>query len=137
MNQAIEIGNLTKDPTMSQTQGGDNVCRFTVAVNRPKKNGQDNGADYFNVSVFRQQADNCMKYLTKGSKVCVTGPVSASTFQGQDGNWHASLNMVATSVEFLSSKNDNNAAPQQAAPAPQQANSTAGFTAVETEELPF
>ena len=143
MNKLTIIGNLTRDPELRTTTAGINVCTFTVAVNRRGRRDDQNGqpeADFFRVTAWRQLADICSKYLQKGRKVCVIGPVSVHTFTGNDGASHASLEVTADDVEFLSSRNDGEtgaySAPAAAAPAavPQAA---AGFTAVETDELPF
>ena len=136
MNKLTIIGNLTRDPELRTTQSGISVCSFTVAVNRRKTQGQQPEADFFRVSAWRQLGENCGKWLVKGKKVCVVGPVSVSTFQGNDGNTRAQLEVTAEDVEFLSPAGQVEETPQ-AAPAQQTASAPAGFTAVETDELPF
>ena len=150
MNKLTIIGNLTRDPQLRTTQTGINVCDFTVAVNRrqsaqQKANGQQQEADFFRVTAWRELGENCAKYLAKGRKVAVVGPVSVSTYTGNDGITRASLEVTADDVEFLSPRDAQGAAPaaEQAAPAPQAApvqnapSAPAGFTAVETDDLPF
>lgn len=100
MNKLVIIGNVTKDPDVRTTQSGINVCRFTVAVNRHKKDGEDE-TDYFRVTAWRGLADVCGKYLQKGKKVCVTGPVSVSTNES-NGKTYANLEVIADDIEFLS-----------------------------------
>lgn len=146
MNKLTIIGNLTRDPELRTVRDGISVCSFTVAVNRRNSrqsaaNGQPE-ADFFRVTAWRQLGENCAKFLAKGRKVCVIGPVSANTYTANDGSTRVSLEVQADDVEFLSSRNDdgapayNNAAPSAAAaPAPTAQNN--GFTAVETDELPF
>ena len=144
MNKLTIIGNLTRDPEMRQV-GDTNVCSFTVAVNRRGRQNTANGqpeADFFRVSAWDRTGENCATYLAKGRKVCVMGSVSARTYQANDGTTRVSLEVRADEVEFLSSRMDdgapayNNAAPSAAvAPAPTAQNN--GFTAVETDELPF
>lgn len=109
MNKVVIIGNLTRDPELRTTTTGVNVCQFTVAVNRrnhsqSQQNSNQPEADFFRVSAWRQQGELCNKYLAKGSKVCVTGPVSISTYTGNDGTTRASLEVTADDVEFLVSK---------------------------------
>lgn len=144
MNKLTIIGNLTRDPELRTVGAGISVCDFTVAVNR-RVRGQNAGGqpetDFFRVTAWRQLGENCAKYLAKGRKVCVIGPVSARTYQANDGSTRVSLEVTADDVEFLSARNEaeamgnssSYAAP--AAPAPTAQNS--GFTAVETDELPF
>lgn len=153
MNCITIIGNLVREPELRSTPSGVSVCSFSVAVNRRKREGQDQPeADFFNVSVWRELGENCAKYLSKGKKVCVMGAVSCRAYTRNDGSIGASMDVNADKVEFLSSRNENQEA--QAAPATAPAASTgnsteiprtaqqaadmqAGFTAVETDELPF
>ena len=141
MNKVTIIGNLTRDPELRTTSTGVNVCSFTVAVNRRNRGAQGTNqqpeADFFRVSAWRQLGENCAKYLAKGRKVCVIGPVSVSTYQGSDGVTRASLDVTADDVEFLSSRNDGEAGGYTAPAAPVDNAQNAGFTAVETDELPF
>ena len=132
MNKLTIIGNLTKDPELRTTQSGINVCTFTVAVNRRKReeNGQDE-ADFFRVSAWRDLGETCARWLVKGRKVCVMGPVSINVHTTQDGKTYANMEVTAQDVEFLSSVNDRADAAPAAAPA------AGGFTQVETDELPF
>ena len=144
MNKLTIIGNLTRDPELRTTASGVNVCSFTVAVNRRNRRDDQNGqpeADFFRVTAWRQLADICSKYLAKGRKVCVVGSVSVHTYTGNDGQTRASLEVNAEDVEFLSSRNEGEAggysAPAAAPEAPSADSQAAGFTAVETDELPF
>lgn len=103
MNKAILIGNLTRDPEMRRTQDGTSVCNFTLAVNRPKRDGEPE-ADFFRVTAWRALGENCCKYLAKGRKCCAVGPVELQSYTGQDGETRYSLCVTAESVEFLSSQ---------------------------------
>ena len=144
MNKLTIIGNLTRDPELRTVGSGISVCDFTVAVNRRRtaQNGQPE-TDFFRVTAWRQLGENCSKYLAKGRKVCVVGPVSARTYQANDGTTRVSLEVTAEDVEFLSSRSDDQAAGSSyggynAAPAaPSVTAQNSGFTAVETDELPF
>lgn len=149
MNICHIIGNLTRDPDLRTTQTGINVCSFTVAVNRRKtQNNQDPGADYFKVTVWREAGENCKKYLAKGRKVSVSGPVSVETYTGQDGKTYANLCITASEVEFLTPRGDGdtsgNSTPAPAAASSQSATAATpqpqhqmNFTEVETDDLPF
>lgn len=105
MNKAILIGNLTRDPEMRRTQDGTSVCNFTLAVNRPKRDGEPE-ADFFRVTAWRQLGESCAKYLAKGRKCCAVGPVELQSYTGQDGETRYSLCVTAESVEFLSSQTE-------------------------------
>ena len=137
MNKIILIGNLTRDPESRTTPSGHTVCNFDIAVN-DRRGGQENTL-YFRVAAWDRTGESCQRYLSKGRKVFVSGPLSYRTYQANDGTTRVSLEVNANDVEFLSSRNDDQAggyAPAPAAaPAPMAQNS--GFTAVETDELPF
>ena len=151
MNQVILMGRLTRDPELRSVNGRDgavSVCDFTVAVNRrqsaqQRQNGQQQEADFFRVTAWRGLGENASKYLAKGRKVCVIGSVSVSTYTGNDGATRANLEVQAEDIEFLTPRNDGNAATAAAAPVPAPAPAPApaphqmGFTEVETDELPF
>lgn len=128
MNKLTIIGNLTRDPETRVTQSGSSVCSFTVAVNR---RGQDDKTDFFRVSAWNKTGETCQKYLAKGRKVAVTGPVSVSTYTGQDGKTYANLEVMAQDVEFLTPKAEQQAAPAPAAPADN------GYQEVTDDDLPF
>lgn len=138
MNKLTIIGNLTRDPEMRTTSSGHNVCSFTVAVNRRKTANGQQEADFFRVSAWRQLGDNCQRYLAKGRKVAVVGPVSVSTYQANDGSVRAQLEVTADDVEFLNSKSEESSTyPAAPAPKPQPAPNMDGFQEVDGEDLPF
>ena len=129
MNKIIIIGNLTGDPAIRTTRDGISVCDFTVAVNGRRK---EDPAQFFRVSVWRQLGENCHKYLAKGRKVCVSGAVSAHTYQGNDGATRVSLDIQASEVEFLSPASGDSQ--QQSAAEPQQP----AYTPIRPDDdLPF
>jgi single-strand DNA-binding protein len=107
MQKIIMIGNVTKDVELRTTSTGKDVSSFTVAVNRPKRDGQEQGADYFRVSAWDKQAGLCAKYLKKGSKAYIEGRVSVSTYDGKDGKTHANMDVQLERIEFLSPKNED------------------------------
>lgn len=105
MNKLIIIGNLTGNPesrVVNLQSGPATVCSFTVAVNRVARNKKT--TEYFRVSCWNKTAENAMKYLTKGSKVSVTGPVTATAYTAKDGTAHASMEIPAEEIEYLSSR---------------------------------
>ena len=104
--QSIEfIGHLVADPTPKTTPNGVNVTSFTVAVTRMSKNANgDRVSDFFRVNAWRQQADFCAKYLTKGSKVYVRGELQPIIYDGRDGKARLDLSVQADRVENLTEK---------------------------------
>ena len=142
MNKCIIIGNLTRDPELRSTQSGKTVCNFTVAVNRRGQSDGQQETDFFRVSAWSRLGENCQRYLMTGRKVCVVGAVSARAYQANDGSIRAQLEVMASEVEFLSSRNDEQAAGGYAAPTstyrePAPA-APGGMTQVEmVDDLPF
>lgn len=117
MNHLTIIGNLTADPQSRTTQDGKNVTNFTVAVNRRKSSqNQQPEADFFRVAAWNKLGENCQKFLAKGRKVSVVGPVSVRTYQAQDGTTKASLEVLATDVEFLGSNGEQGGQAQEVQP---------------------
>lgn len=141
MNKFIGIGNLTRDPEMRTTSTGLNVCSFTIAVNRRRSSQGNNNqpeADYFKITAWRQLAEICQKYLSKGKKVFVSGSISVSTYEGKDGKTHASMEVTADDIEFLSAKGDSSGSQFTSAPIDSMPHTEQpGFTQVDEEELPF
>ena len=138
MNSLTIIGNVTRAPETSVTPNGKRVCNFSVAVNR-RVNGQDM-ADFVRVTAWENLGDNCAKYLDKGRKVAVRGPVTAGAYIANDGTPRANLEMTAQEVEFLggsSTAEQGGGYEQQERQAIQQEAQNAGYTAVEDNELPF
>ena len=105
MNKLTIIGNITNDPELRTTQDGKSVCTFSVAVNRRRKQGEQQETDYFRVNAWGPKGESCAKYLKKGSKVAVDGPVSVHAYTRSDGNPGASMEVFANDVEFLPSGN--------------------------------
>lgn len=143
MNRLTIIGNLTKDPVTRTTQSGNNVCSFTVAVNRRRANPDgSHDADFFQVSAWNQLGQNCQQYLAKGRKVAVVGQVSVHTYQGNDGKTYAQMDVMASDVEFLSSRSEAAEKSDQMVAQATEAMSgnvdpQSGFQQVESDELPF
>lgn len=107
MNKAILIGNLTKDPELTTTNNGVSVCRFTLAVSRRFANAEgERETDFINIVVWRNLADNCHKFLKKGSKAAVVGNIQSRSYDANDGTKRYITEIVAEEVEFISTKSE-------------------------------
>ena len=105
MNKVILIGNLTKDPEISTTTTGVSVCRFTLAISRRYANADgERETDFINVVVWRTLADNCHKFLKKGSKVGVVGNIQSRSYDATDGSKRYVTEVIAEEFEFISTK---------------------------------
>ena len=123
MNKVMLIGRLTKDPELRSTTGGIPVASFSIAVNRNYKNKEGIvEADFFNVTVWRKQAENVSKYCFKGSQVCVEGRLQNRTYEAQDGTKRYITDVIADNIEFLGKpassnvSNDTNVIDSQSVP---------------------
>ena len=100
MVKVFLIGNLTKDPELTTFQDGGSVCKMSVAVNRKS---QDK-TDYFTVIAWRLLAENCSKFLGKGSKVAVCGELQNRSYETQSGEKRYVTEIIAEEVQFLTGK---------------------------------
>lgn len=108
MNKIILIGNLTKDPELTTTNSGVSISRFTLAVQRKFQNADgEKEVDFINVVVWRTQAENCHKYLKKGSKCAVVGRLQITSYETSDGSKRYATDVVAEEIEFLSTNKNN------------------------------
>ena len=116
MNKVILVGRLTRDPEVRTMPTGNTVASFTLAINRNFKNKEGNiDADFINVSVFGRQAENVGKYVTKGSQLGVDGRIQTRCYEAQDGTKRYVTEVIAESVEFMSSsRRDDSSTPVNA-----------------------
>lgn len=108
MNQVVLIGNLTRDPELSETGGGTSVCRFSIAVNRDYTNSDgERETDFFNCTAWRGAAETIARYCKKGNKVGIVGSIQTRTYEGNDGIKRTATEIVAQRVEFLTPKQND------------------------------
>lgn len=109
LNLTVLIGRLTKDPELRQTSNGTKVATFTLAVDRNYANdGGETKTDFIPIVVWRTQAENCAKYLSKGKQVCVKGSIQIRPYEAKDGSKRTATEVVAENVQFLTPTNSNN-----------------------------
>ena len=105
MNKVLLIGNLTRDPELVTTNNGISLCKFGLAVQRRyASNDGEKDVDFFNIVVWRGPAENCYKYLKKGSKVGISGSIQTRSYESNDGTKKYAFDIIAEEVEFLTSK---------------------------------
>lgn len=108
MNSTQLIGRLVKAPEVRYTEKQLAVARFTLAINRPPRDGQERGADFINIVVFGKQAENCERYLDKGRKVAIQGHIQTGSYE-KDGRKVYTTDVIADRVEFLEWGNSSDA----------------------------
>lgn len=139
MNKAYLIGNITRDLELSKTTSGVSVTHFSIAVNRPfVKDDGERETDFFNVTAWRGVAENCVKFLSKGSKVAVVGSLQNRSYEDKDGNKRTVTDVIASEVEFLSLKSADTDG-EKDTPEDKKSNKKdkPSLTEVTEEDLPF
>src|SRR5829696_8052621 len=109
-NKIIIVGNLGRDPELRYTPQGVAVCNFSLATNEKKrdKSGEmQEVTTWFRVTLWRNQAENAAKYLTKGSPVYVEGRLGLEEYTDRDGNNRFSLEVQGTDMHFISAGGRN------------------------------
>ena len=145
INVVVITGNLTRDPELRTTPGGTSVCSMRVAVNTRRKSQSGEWEDkpnYFDVTVWGAQGENCATYLQKGRPVAVNGRLEWREWEDKQGNKRQSVDIIANSVQFLGSRegaeNGGRFTPQSDVPA-----DTGDFeqapagTGTSDEDIPF
>ncbi len=137
MNKVILVGNLTKDPELATTNSGVAVCRFVLAVGRRYQNADgERETDFINIVVWRGQAENCHKYLKKGSKCGVVGVLQTRSYDAQDGTKRYITEVIADEVEFLNTKSSGDSNEYKETTNTKRAD-VADLEPVDDDSLPF
>ena len=110
INRVVLTGNLTRDPELRNLPSGMAVCSLRIASNTRRKD-QSTGEwvdkpNYFDVTVWGAQGENCANYLSKGRPVAIDGRLEWREYQDKDGNKRQSVDIIADSVQFLGSRED-------------------------------
>ena len=109
LNVVVVTGNLTRDPELRSLPSGTSVCKLRVAVNSRRKDQGGEWVDkpnYFDVTVWGAQGENCATYLSKGRPVAVEGRLDWREWEAQDGSKRQSVEIIANSVQFLGSRDE-------------------------------
>ena len=131
MNSVVLIGRLTKVPEIKYIgENGTAVATFTLAIDRPARQGEEKKADFPRVAVFGKQAENCGKFLKKGLRAAVQGRIQTGSYKDRDGRTVYTTDVIADRVEFL----EWGSGKKEGAQVP---GIPSGFRAVDDEEIPF
>ena len=134
MNKWFATGNLTKDPELTTTTNGISVCRFSIAVSRRYVGASgERETDFINIVVWRGQAENCHKYLKKGSKCGIVGTLQTRSYDAQDGSKRYVTEVVADEVEFISTNRNQDGTSREDAPA----EDVTELKPIDDDSLPF
>ena len=135
MNNVVLIGRTTRDPEIRYTAESQMaVATFTVAIDRPVRQGKEKQVDFPRITVFGKQAENCERFLAKGRLVGIQGKIQTGSYANREGQTVYTTDVVADRVEFLEwadKAEERAAAPKKDADIPE------GFQAIDSEECPF
>lgn len=107
MNKVFLIGNLTRDPELTETSSGVAICRFAIAVNRNYTSGGERQTDFFNCTAWRGLGENVARYAKKGNKVAVVGSVELRNYEDSQGVRRTAVDINCNDVEFLTPRSQS------------------------------
>ena len=144
MNKVFLIGRLTRAPELRYTGNNTAVASFALAVQRNFANQQgEREADFFNITVWRKQAENVKNYLTQGSQVAIEGRLQTRSYDDANGQKRYVTEVVADNVEFIGSRNSSgnsnnmNSSASNAGPTPYDFGDTPEPKGTDVDSNPF
>lgn len=107
LNRVVLIGRLTRDSELKYTNTGSAICKFSVAVNRRRKSGDNwvDEANFFDVAAWGKMGESLNPYLTKGKQVAVEGELRQDRWE-QDGQARSRVEIFATNIQLLGGSRD-------------------------------
>ena len=106
-NRVILVGNIVADPELKTTPNGVSVTRFSIAVNRRARSGEQPITDFFNIVAWRQTAEFISRFFTKGKPILISGQLQNSNWTDNNGVKHYSAEIVADEVTFVDRSNQS------------------------------
>lgn len=135
LNSVIIMGRLTADVELRTTPNGVSVAKFTVAVDRNYKSGEERKTDFINCVAWRSTADFVSRFFKKGQMIAVQGSIQTRNYEDKNGNKRNAVEIVAYNVSFCGSKNET---PTETANINIEPDDADGFTVIDDDEgLPF
>ena len=104
INCITMLGRLTADPELRETSNGIAFCRFSIAVERPYRSGEEKKTDFFNCVAWRQTAEFIEKYFTKGQMIAIVGSLRAGEYTNAEGDKVRTVDINVESVSFTGDK---------------------------------
>ena len=106
MNVAIILGRLTRDPVIKASQSGMTIARFTLAVNRLNKKGQNQEADFINCVAFWKTAEAIGNYVYKGQRLLVEGRIQTGSYTSKSGEKKFTTEISVNRAEFIEKRSE-------------------------------
>lgn len=110
MNSCVFAGRIGTSAELRNTNDGEAVANFSLAVNKPKKNGEDQQPLWIKATIWRKQAENLTEYLTKGTPVTISGSIDLRSYETRDGETRSEITMNVNQVTFQGRGNSGDAA---------------------------
>jgi single-strand DNA-binding protein len=111
INRVVLTGNLTSDPELRSLPSGTSVCKLRVACNTRRKDGPTgewvDKPNYFDVTVWGAQGENCARYLSKGRPVAIDGRLEWREWESEQGGKRQAVDIIADAVQFLGGREEN------------------------------
>jgi single-strand DNA-binding protein len=140
INRVVLVGNLTRDPELRHTPTGTAVCSLRLAVNTRRKDGATGEwtekPNYFDITVWGNQGENCAQYLARGRPVAIDGRLEWREWEAQDGTKRQAVEVVADTVQFLGGRDGEVTEENQFVPAAAAA-TDADFGTAADDDIPF
>lgn len=105
-NKTIMMGRLTADPELRQTQSGITMCKFSIAVDRPVRQGEEKKADFFDCVAWKNTAEFISRYFSKGKLIHIDGRLQKDSWTDQNGQKRYNVVVVAENVTFCGDKSN-------------------------------
>ena len=144
IHRVVLTGNLTRDPELRSTPSGTSVCGLRVACNTRRKDPSGNWIDkpnFFDVTIWGAQGENCAQYLSKGRPVAIDGRLEWREWEAKDGTKRQSVDIVADSVQFLGGPEGRDTGQRSASDVPADSSdfqpTSAGAGAGADDDIPF
>lgn len=144
MNVVVLVGRLTDNPELRHTNSNVAVTRFSIAVDRSYRSGEDRQTDFINIVAWRQTAEFITTYFKKGQRIGIEGSLRMNKYTDKDGNNRTSYEVVVNNAHFVESKRDSGnagyipAEEQQSAPASFSNSDSGDFSEIASDDdLPF
>lgn len=133
MNIWVGDGRLTKDIELNTSQTGMEYCKFSIAVDRRTKKGEEKESDFVTIAAFGKTAAFIAQYFHKGDEIKISGPLQSEKWTDKNGNRRTDWNVIAKDVEFGRKKSDRSGS----GGSDSDGSDADGLTDVSSEELPF
>lgn len=130
INTVLLTGRMVQDPELKTTQSGVSVCSFSVAVERPRRTGEERLVDFFDCVSWRGCAEFVSKYFKKGDPIGIDGRLQVRPWTDRDGNNRKSVEILVKETHFLSGKRSEDSTPAVTA-------ATNAMEEIDSEDLPF